>query len=280
MSATVYGRSEPGILRSSSRPQRRAFTLMELLVVVAIISLLMAVLMPAVQRIESKARAVACQAHLRQWGVGLAMFMDEHHGRPLDATTDAWDRFYRPYCDRPKGVFLCPMARRYETNPNDPILYERQAAGCAIGSKFTAWKLPMRTPASEQDGLLFGSYGFNTAGLYALDIRVNQAGRVARSNVPVLLDCVFLYSQANSGDAPPAYEGELTSPGDIKRWCIDRHGGAINGLFLDWSVQPVGLKELWTLDWSPWFDSQGPWTRTGGVRREDWPRWMREFKDG
>jgi hypothetical protein len=50
-------------------------------------------------------------------------------------------------------------------------------------------------------------------------------------------------------------------------------------LFLDWSVRKVGLKELWTLRWSPGFNTAGPWTKAGGVRPDDWPEWIRGFKD-
>jgi hypothetical protein len=47
----------------------------------------------------------------------------------------------------------------------------------------------------------------------------------------------------------------------------------------DWSVRKVGLKELWTLKWYAHFDTVGPWTKRGGVKPEDWPEWMRGFKE-
>ncbi len=62
-------------------------------------------------------------------------------------------------------------------------------------------------------------------------------------------------------------------------FCIDRHDGYINCLFLDWSVRKVGLKELWKLKWHKGFDTGGMWTRAGGVTPEDWPSWMRQFKE-
>ena len=62
-------------------------------------------------------------------------------------------------------------------------------------------------------------------------------------------------------------------------FCMNRHNGCVNGLFLDWSVRPVGLKELWTLQWSYEYDTAGRWTEAGGVKPEDWPKWMRKFKD-
>ena len=65
----------------------------------------------------------------------------------------------------------------------------------------------------------------------------------------------------------------------VKGFCIERHGAFTNGLFLDWSVRRLGLKQLWTLKWHRDCDTAGPWTRAGNVRPEDWPRWMREMQD-
>jgi prepilin-type processing-associated H-X9-DG protein len=66
----------------------------------------------------------------------------------------------------------------------------------------------------------------------------------------------------------------------MKCLCIDRHGnGTMNVVFLDGSVRRVGLKELWTLKWYVGYDTTGAWTTAGGVLPEDWPAWMRGFKD-
>lgn len=48
---------------------------------------------------------------------------------------------------------------------------------------------------------------------------------------------------------------------------------------MDWSVRKVGIKELWTLKWTKEFDRAGPWTKAGGVQPENWPQWMRRFRD-
>jgi len=62
-------------------------------------------------------------------------------------------------------------------------------------------------------------------------------------------------------------------------FCINRHDGGVNSVFLDSSVRNAGLKEIWTLKWRLDFETAGPWTKAGGVRPEDWPEWMRRFKD-
>ena len=92
---------------------------------------------------------------------------------------------------------------------------------------------------------------------------------------------VELRRRAHRGlDRLPKYDFEASNfRGSRNTFFINRHNGHINGLFLDWSVRKVGLKELWTLKWRASYDTAGPWTRAGGVQAEDWPKWMRGFKD-
>ena len=59
----------------------KGFTLIELLVVIAIITLLMAILLPALQRVRNQARAVLCVANLNQWGTILALYTEDYQGR-------------------------------------------------------------------------------------------------------------------------------------------------------------------------------------------------------
>lgn len=57
-----------------------AFTLIELLVVVAIISLLMAVLIPSLQKAKDRARAAKCGANLRNFGSAMQLYLGEFGG--------------------------------------------------------------------------------------------------------------------------------------------------------------------------------------------------------
>lgn len=50
--------------------------------------------------------------------------------------------------------------------------------------------------------------------------------------------------------------GSWSSNG-MRLFCIDRHDGTINGVFLDLSARKIGLKELWMLKWHKEFDTSG-----------------------
>lgn len=56
---------------------RSAFTLVELLVVVAITALLLGLLGPALRRAKALARQTVCQSQLRQWGMAFGMYASD-----------------------------------------------------------------------------------------------------------------------------------------------------------------------------------------------------------
>ena len=64
----------------------KGFTLIELLVVIAIIAVLMAILMPALNRVREQGKRGVCLSHLRQIQMSWIMYADENDGRIVNAT--------------------------------------------------------------------------------------------------------------------------------------------------------------------------------------------------
>jgi prepilin-type N-terminal cleavage/methylation domain-containing protein len=68
-------------------PDQRAFTLVELLVVVSIIALLISILLPSLRSARDQAKMATCLAHMRGTGQAINLFAQDHNGR-FQITTD------------------------------------------------------------------------------------------------------------------------------------------------------------------------------------------------
>jgi prepilin-type processing-associated H-X9-DG protein len=230
-----------------------------------------------------RAREIVCQANLGKWG---RMF--DAHTRDHDGKFNAgwgvgektlWMNALRPYYGDEMRLLLCPSATRTVTSARD------------LGT-FTAWKRHTSLPGGG-DYPYVGSYSINS---WTNHMTTDRGRRLQEwfwgttENVqkacatPVFGDSTWMDAWPTDTDQPTQdANGDLVGNqgtiGEMNHFCIDRHNGGINMLFMDWSVRRVGLKGLWTLKWHREFNIAGPWTQAGGALPENWPDWMQGFKD-
>ena len=74
---------------------RATFTLIELLVVIAIISILMAMLLPSLKLARDSAKAIACISNLKQCGTAVIAYSDDSDGWTPDYESNAWPNIRR-----------------------------------------------------------------------------------------------------------------------------------------------------------------------------------------
>ena len=97
---------------------RAGFTLIELLIVVAVIGMLMALSLPAIQQARLAAQRSDCASNLRQIGIAIHQYANVHNGRlPQDMHNQgqvegdkraaSWIFSLGPYCEQVDSIRIC-----------------------------------------------------------------------------------------------------------------------------------------------------------------------------
>ena len=93
-------------------PRRTAMTLVELLVVVAIIGVLVALMLPAVQAARASARSASCKNNLRQIGLAVLQFCELHKGAFPEwhhsGDKKSWGYTLAPHLESVDAIRICP----------------------------------------------------------------------------------------------------------------------------------------------------------------------------
>lgn len=247
--------------------RRMAFSLVELLIVIAIISLLIGILMPAVGRVRRIGRSAVCLSNLQQLGDAYRMYLTSNSNHSIPNRTNltqlSWWESLNPYCPGIKRILLCPEA----TEP-----------GNAVGGAFKAWG-PERTydiaaPDWKIRDTFTGSYGMNS---WLLEPTAEEKQDLSQwwtsqaitpntkgsERIPLFGDCIMSWATPTDTDTPPY---DLISPlpfvtglektpppgpkGLMAYFCIDRHFHAVNFVFLDGHAENITLEDLWKLKWN------------------------------
>lgn len=172
------------------------FTLVELLVVVAIIGLLASLLLPAVQSARAATRRAECSSNLRQVGFAIATFADVHRGdMPLSShdlapgeEEQSWIYTIAPFMEDVDAIRICPA------DPNGPARlsakltsYVMNSYVCVRGDRGAITnmnRMPMRSKtyvAFETSDQVGTSHADHTHGIEWFKDPLTRANRVART---------------------------------------------------------------------------------------------------
>jgi prepilin-type N-terminal cleavage/methylation domain-containing protein/prepilin-type processing-associated H-X9-DG protein len=256
---------------------RRAFSLIELLVVISIIAVLASMLMVAVKMVRQAATASACLSQERQLGLALNAYAGEFDGqlRTYFATGGCWMDLMAPYLESAararwtpamgnaldlipgvERIFSCPAARRPRQPGEDPW-----PTAPEVGTATRAWGNHVSATTATFNNHL-GSYGLNA---WLLTLPTINSFRP--SEMPAWGDSIWVYGKPKNGagfptpDQPPTTAAALqtgtqslpwTDTNEMRQFCIDRHRGQrVNQVFVDGHAASVTQADLWNLMWSP-----------------------------
>lgn len=220
---------------------------------------------------RQRAKQMKCKANLRQWANIMQMYVQDNEGLFFNycAGGKQWFIKCRPYYNNEK-ILLCPTATETESEGAE--------------QPFAAY---LAYEGNENETK--GSYGLNDWVLSAWHGEVDPESPLnsllwktpyieGADNVPLLLDSSMMYMVTPTySNEPPAYEADVVfgqgiAQGEMKRFCVNRHNGSVNILYMDFSVRNTGLKKLWELDFHrDWNPDNDP--------LPEWPEWMSDFKD-
>ncbi len=143
----------------STRILHRAFSLVELLIVVAVIAILLGLLLPALARARVSARLVECASNIRQLLLANDLYANDHADRAMPAAPEIQTKnLQRWHGSRPRAG----QPFRSEHAPLSPYLDSTESQGVRSCPEFafTLAALAQRGKGFERG---CGGYGYNAA---------------------------------------------------------------------------------------------------------------------
>ena len=159
---------------------RRGFTLIELVVVVAIVGVIAALLMTALSAARNRTQRTACLNNLRQINLGMRMYCDDSNDtspsvKDADFFSKSWSSYRRLMKDY-VGVKGEPSARdKLFACPADTFYFDmRPVSGSSVKGLSGLWIV--HASLHEQTNCDYSSYAFNGGISNVLSIYTNSIG--------------------------------------------------------------------------------------------------------
>src|SRR5262245_26332549 len=123
---------------------RSGFTLVKLLVVIAIIGVLVALLLPAVQAARESSRRTKCQSNLRQWALVMHNFHDANNNLPYftqpTPARQTWGPFVMPTLKQTTLVAAYNITPHWKNPPNLAVTHlTLPKSSCASDRQKAMW---------------------------------------------------------------------------------------------------------------------------------------------
>lgn len=180
-----------------------AFTLIELLAVIAVIGILSALLLPAIGRSKESARRIQCTHNLRQLGIAMQLYWNDNDGQCFTTRTVATNGGVIHWCGWLDGTM--PEGQRpydFSYGKLYPYIKASDVRLCpALNSSLTPLKL-------KATNTVFFSYGYNGVALSptnALQPPVNVAQVKNLADIALFADA----AQVNDFQAPASHSNPM-----------------------------------------------------------------------
>lgn len=197
----------------TDHPTARGFTLIELMVAVAVMATLLGILLPALGMAREHAASATCQSNLRQWGLALTFHMNENGGE-IPRRGQGIQPVER--VDRPEDWFNC-LAPRVGERPYGQLVADGRCPRVGDQSVFIC------PSAADPGGTCFLPYAMNMYLSPWIRPRPHRLEEIVRPDRLVFM-----------ADAPGPYAS--TVPSRLSYSVAARHMGRANVVFVDGHV--------------------------------------------